>query len=286
MAMEREMSLPGLSRASVAAQSNPLDRLTAEHALQLELCDALELIADSLPARVPKTLLHHVTAVLSNGMDSHFSFEEDVLFPLLRQRGGGEASLSAALDQLESEHARDAGLCDELVEELSALLWRDEPRNVEMLAYMLRRILRRPAPPHRMGEHDRTPCGASSAERAATLKRSRERGSASAGSLAKFHSTSDRLSRLVGSRAISGSQSLISSATAASFRVSGTLIVRVPSTAMMPLRFSDGDLPAHRFDRQAQIVGDLAARQRQLESARNPIPCRPRTPSAGIVARP
>jgi hemerythrin-like domain-containing protein len=118
--------------------ASPLDRLVAEHELQLELCDALELIADGLPNRIPSNLVREVTAALTHGLSAHFSFEEDVLFPLLRQRGGDEVSLAAALDQLESEHARDAGLCDELAEELKALSLRDEPRNVEMLGYMLR----------------------------------------------------------------------------------------------------------------------------------------------------
>ena len=117
---------------------DPLERLAAEHALQLELCDALELLADGLPGRFERKLLREVINVLAHGMTRHFDFEEDVLFPLLRRRAGPDDPLIAALDQLEAEHGRDAGLCGELVEELRFLLLKEQPRNAGMLGYMLR----------------------------------------------------------------------------------------------------------------------------------------------------
>lgn len=116
----------------------PLDRILAEHAVQLELCDALEHIADGLPNRFERKLLREVINVLAHGMAGHFAFEENGLFPLLRRRAVGDASLVAALEQLEVEHGRDVDLCGELAEELRLYLLREQARNPEMLAFMLR----------------------------------------------------------------------------------------------------------------------------------------------------
>lgn len=115
-----------------------LQRLAREHHMQLELCDALEHIADSLPGRIDFKLLRAVIGVLDNGMAGHFAFEENVLFPLLRRSASSDASLIAALNQLENEHVRDSDLCHELAEELKALAAHGEARNANMLAYMLR----------------------------------------------------------------------------------------------------------------------------------------------------
>jgi len=115
-----------------------LDKLMTEHARQLELCDALEFIADGLPDRVDSKLLREVTSVLAHGMSAHFKFEEDELFPLMRQRASADASLIGAFAQLAKEHERDADLGDELADELNAFSFRGTPRNVEMLGYMLR----------------------------------------------------------------------------------------------------------------------------------------------------
>ena len=117
---------------------DPLDRLAGEHTLQLELCDALEFIADGLPGRFDGKLLRRAIDVLAHGMTQHFDFEESVLFPLLRRCAGADATLIAALDQLEVEHGRDGGLCSELADELRFFLSREQPRNAEMLGYMLR----------------------------------------------------------------------------------------------------------------------------------------------------
>ncbi len=126
------------ARGAGTLHLDPLDRLIAEHAQQLELCDALEFIADGLPSRFERKLLREVINVLAHGMALHFDFEEEVLFPLLRRRAGVYVPLVAALDQLEIEHQRDGGLCGELVEELRLFLLQEQPRNAEMLGYMLR----------------------------------------------------------------------------------------------------------------------------------------------------
>lgn len=137
-ATQRNGAGPTTITRQLMTGAGPLIRLAAEHALQLELCDALEFIADGLPNRIPTKLVREVTAVLAHGMTAHFRIEEQILFPLLRERAREDTSLMGALSQLETEHGRDADLCGELAEELRSLAAREEPRNVEMLAYMLR----------------------------------------------------------------------------------------------------------------------------------------------------
>jgi hemerythrin-like domain-containing protein len=117
---------------------DPLERLRREHALQLELCCALEHIADGLPDSVDRRLIGEVVIVLSQGMSRHFRFEEMVLFPLLRSRARGEAALVAALDQLEDEHDRDGDMCAELIDQLEILRTAGRVGNPDMLGYMLR----------------------------------------------------------------------------------------------------------------------------------------------------
>ena len=128
----------GAAGTGASAAHGPLDCLAREHVLQLEVCEALEHIADDLPGRVDLKLVCAVINVLQHGLTGHFRFEEEVLFPRLRERAGADVSLAAALDQLQSEHARDGDLCHELAEELKVLSVRGEPRNADMLAYMLR----------------------------------------------------------------------------------------------------------------------------------------------------
>ena len=135
---ERDGSKGNGTAIAGALPLDPLERLAAEHPLQLELCNALELIADGLPNRFDQKLVHEATNVLAHGMARHFLFEEEVFFPMLRRRAASDASLVAALDQLEIEHGRDAGLSSELAEELRYFLMKEHPRNPEMLGYMLR----------------------------------------------------------------------------------------------------------------------------------------------------
>ena len=124
------------SARSISA--DPVDRIVAEHTWQLELCDALEYIADGLPDSIDRRLVHEVVAILGYGLEAHFRAEEQLLFPLLRQRGGGEPSLVAALDQLEMEHVRDEDVSSELLEELTFVAEQGRARNADMLGYMLR----------------------------------------------------------------------------------------------------------------------------------------------------
>lgn len=123
----------GLSRS---IETGPLAKLGYEHALQLELCDALEHIADGLPDCVDRRLAHSAATVLDNGLALYVRFEDEQLFPRLRSRGGH--ALDGALVQLEGEHVRDQALALEIAEQLDTLCAQGACRNPEMLGYMLR----------------------------------------------------------------------------------------------------------------------------------------------------
>ncbi len=118
--------------------ADPIDRIVSEHTWQLELCDALEYIADGLPDSIDRRLVREVSAILGHGLEAHFRAEEQFLFPLLRRRGSGDPSLVAALDQLEMEHVRDEDISSELLEELTFVAEQGRARNADMLGYMLR----------------------------------------------------------------------------------------------------------------------------------------------------
>ena len=118
--------------------ADPVSRIVAEHGFQLELCEALEFIADGLPDAVDRRLVREVIAILGHGLEAHFRAEEQLLFPLLRRRGGSDPSLIAALDQLEKEHVRDEDISAELLEELDFVATQGRARNPDMLGYMLR----------------------------------------------------------------------------------------------------------------------------------------------------
>jgi hemerythrin-like domain-containing protein len=119
---------------------DPLALIEEDHALQLELCNLLEYLADCLPEHVNSAVARSAAAILRQGLGPHLELEEEVLFPLLRHRAQTikGSSLEAIMQQLEAEHAADEAFAQELAEELQLLGDTGEARNPEMLGYMLR----------------------------------------------------------------------------------------------------------------------------------------------------
>jgi hemerythrin-like domain-containing protein len=114
-----------------------------DHALQLELCNLLEHIADCLPERVGAAVARSAAAILREGFGPHLELEERMLFPLLRRRADDGSSLEAIMQQLEAEHAEDEAFGQELADELELLGRAGAARNPEMLGYMLRGFFER-----------------------------------------------------------------------------------------------------------------------------------------------
>ncbi|MGQ0485961.1 MAG: hemerythrin domain-containing protein [Hyphomicrobiales bacterium] len=117
---------------------HPLDLIAHDHALQQQLCDMLEAIADGLPDDIDRRQCREVVAALKFDLPLHHRDEEQCLFPLLLERGAATGSLAEVLDRLADEHATDEGFAGEVVESLEALIHTGTARNPGMLGYMLR----------------------------------------------------------------------------------------------------------------------------------------------------
>ncbi len=117
---------------------DPIGLIDEEHALQLELCDLLEAIADSLPHEFDHTLAIIALNILERSVPAHVQLEEHALFPLLRTRIADTDPLHAALQCLEEEHERDSAALIELIDSLRYAVEGGDITNPDMLGYLLR----------------------------------------------------------------------------------------------------------------------------------------------------
>jgi hemerythrin-like domain-containing protein len=122
---------------------NPLDVITSAHATQVQMCDAMERIADGLPDEVDRRLCAQVAACLQFDLPLHHHDEETALFPLLRQCARPEDDLDQILERLAQEHSSDNDFASEIAEALETLSQGGRPANPEMLGYMLRGFFER-----------------------------------------------------------------------------------------------------------------------------------------------
>lgn len=122
---------------------NPLDMIASAHAVQVQMCDAMERIADGLPDDVDRRLCAQVASCLQFDLPLHHHDEEEALFPLLRKRALPEDGLVVILERLASEHSSDNDFASEIAEALEALGQGARPANPDMLGYMLRGFFER-----------------------------------------------------------------------------------------------------------------------------------------------
>lgn len=113
----------------------PADRFADGIAEQLELCGALEALADSLPLRMDTyaamTLLEQLQATLHRCQ----RFEEAMVFPSLAAR---RPELAPTFDRLRAEHLEDQDQASDLRDAVEGFLARREPPKAEEIGYMLR----------------------------------------------------------------------------------------------------------------------------------------------------
>lgn len=122
---------------------NPLDLISHAHAHQMQMCDAMERIADGLPDEVDRRLCAQVASILQFDLPLHHHDEETALFPLLRQRAFVEDAIDQILERLAWEHSSDNDFASEIAEALDALGQGSRAPNPEMLGYMLRGFFER-----------------------------------------------------------------------------------------------------------------------------------------------
>lgn len=137
--MDNSKTLVQLDGSSFECLSpDPLGVLSEEHALQNELCDLLEAIADKLPHHFDTQLVSVAISLLEAGLPRHMQLEEEAFFPLLRERLPEAHPLYAVLQCLEHEHDRDEATLIEICDALRDAVEVATPANPDMLGYMLR----------------------------------------------------------------------------------------------------------------------------------------------------
>jgi len=113
-------------------------QLLAHHKIQLQLCEELEEIADTLPnvSNTQKVLI--ICRDILPIVKTAHQFEEKTLFPVLTPSQADDNTLSRNLERLRYEHWEDESFAEEICEELKLLI--NNPNNavIDKLSYMLR----------------------------------------------------------------------------------------------------------------------------------------------------
>lgn len=108
------------------------------HRSQLQLCDDLEAIADSLPSNIVNQDCLFAAKNLSGLIREVHAFEEETLFPALRKLFEASPDVAAAIDRLTFEHLADECYADDIAEKLLYIGSGGRDVNMEALGYMLR----------------------------------------------------------------------------------------------------------------------------------------------------
>ncbi len=137
------MSESAVSEKRRSLARNPLDMIASAHAVQVQMCDAMERIADGLPDEVDRRLCAQVASCLQFDLPLHHHDEEEALFPLLLRRARPEDGIEQILERLAAEHSSDNDFASEIAEALETLGQGGRPANPEMLGYMLRGFFER-----------------------------------------------------------------------------------------------------------------------------------------------
>ena len=127
----------------IVSGRNPLDVIAQAHDHHVQMCDAMERIADGLPDDVDRKLCAQVASCLQFDLPLHHQDEETGLFPILRLRAAPEDGLEDILDKLVAEHAPDTDFAAEISEALDILGQGKAVANPNMVGYMLRGFFER-----------------------------------------------------------------------------------------------------------------------------------------------
>ena len=114
-----------------------LNWLRRAHQEQLALCQALEEIADSLPADINRQKCIYAAKALGPLIGGFHHYEEQVLFPWIATTSPPHVDVRKTLERLKIEHCEDECFAEELTDALLRL-GSGEPSNMEAVGYMLR----------------------------------------------------------------------------------------------------------------------------------------------------
>lgn len=115
-----------------------ISELLTHHERQLELCERLESLADSLPHDVDKQECLSISWQIYPVVKAAHDFEENTLFPLLSKQEQDAAEIADSLERLKFEHWEDESSAEDISLSLRQLISAPEQTNVEKLSYMLR----------------------------------------------------------------------------------------------------------------------------------------------------
>ncbi|TNB46550.1 hemerythrin domain-containing protein [Martelella lutilitoris] len=110
--------------------------LSSAHASIRRLCEALEDVADSLPANVNRSDCRRLADDLVPALKAAQEAEEMQVFPAIRRAASGR-NAAEALDRLAYEHFEDLCFAEEVTDVLRRLSIGDTV-NTEAVGYMLR----------------------------------------------------------------------------------------------------------------------------------------------------
>ncbi|WP_176083889.1 hemerythrin domain-containing protein [Martelella sp. HB161492] len=130
---EKEAALvqPMVENASLA------DELQSTHGSIESLCDALEAVADSLPASIDRRSCDLLSQNLVPTLRRAHEREENNVYPQLRRKANGREKVLETLNRLEYEHFEDLCFAEEVTDVLRKLSVGTSV-NVEAVGYMLR----------------------------------------------------------------------------------------------------------------------------------------------------
>lgn len=107
------------------------------HGEKLQLCDALEKIADALPNVDLLMCLGTANAIVPLLRNIH-RYEETIIFPTYVAAAGGSNASLASIRRLRAEHVEDECFAGEVTEILLAIGHGEAVENAEAVGFMLR----------------------------------------------------------------------------------------------------------------------------------------------------
>ncbi|HEX7075223.1 MAG TPA: hemerythrin domain-containing protein [Hyphomicrobiaceae bacterium] len=114
----------------------------AHFEIKLELCSALEAIADGLPSLVDRNTCLRVAEALLPAFQMAHAFEEEAVYPTFSAEAFCSEERQKTLARLRVEHVEDEALAEEITERLLPIGYGSGVENPEALGFMLRTFFR------------------------------------------------------------------------------------------------------------------------------------------------
>jgi hypothetical protein len=116
----------------------PAEVMRRGHLQKLRLCEALEDVADSLPANVDRLQCLAIANLLVPLLRDVHRYEEDVIFPAYGAAATARAPEDATIRRLLTEHVEDECFAGEVTQALLAIGHGEGIANPDAVGFMLR----------------------------------------------------------------------------------------------------------------------------------------------------